>query len=413
VVPVFPQLSETFIVAKVLSLLKVGWAVKVVCSSSPREKWDFFPQLEQSGGRKKLVSVQWPVSPRWLVPLLFPALLLLTLVRNPSGTIRYLAVGRRSGRQILRQFYLDAVIIQARPDVIHFEFGSGAVGRMYVRERLGSLVSVSFRGHDIEFVGLETPGYYDGVWRDADAVHVLGEHLWRRALSRGCPPNKRHALIPPGVEIQSHETGGIEVRPHDPSGLRLIMVGRLAWSKGFEYGLHALSLLAEQGVDFECRIVGGGPYLESVAYARRQLGVAEQVSLVGAINHSEVSRHLAWADVMVVPSVQEGFSNSALEAQARGVPVVTSDAGGLAENVQDQVTGFVVSRRDPWEMAERLMILARDRDLLETFGRAGRERALRRFSLDLQTDRWIRFYEELLANADSRTGRMLLDRADS
>jgi colanic acid/amylovoran biosynthesis glycosyltransferase len=84
------------------------------------------------------------------------------------------------------------------------------------------------------------------------------------------------------------------------------------------------------------------------------------------------------------------------------LPVVCTDADGLPENVADGVTGFVVPRRDPEAMAERLTALASDPELRWRMGRAGRQRVLKRFDLARQIDSFAAFYEQVLGEGPRR-----------
>lgn len=78
-----------------------------------------------------------------------------------------------------------------------------------------------------------------------------------------------------------------------------------------------------------------------------------------------------------------------------GLPVVVSDADGLPENVDDGRTGFVVPRRDPVSLAEKLVVLAEDSSLRREMGAAGRARVENCFSLPRQIAEFDRFYSEL------------------
>ena len=100
---------------------------------------------------------------------------------------------------------------------------------------------------------------------------------------------------------------------------------------------------------------------------------------------------------MVHAALDEGFCNAVIEAQAMALPVVTSDSGGLPENVEDGITGYVVPQRDTDAMAARIALLARDPALRATLGAAGRERALARFDLRDQTSAFVALYRELAA----------------
>jgi glycosyltransferase involved in cell wall biosynthesis len=78
------------------------------------------------------------------------------------------------------------------------------------------------------------------------------------------------------------------------------------------------------------------------------------------------------------------------------VPVVCADAQGLAENVADRVTGFVVARRNPTALAERLARLAASPELRDRMGKAGRRRVLSQFTLARAIDGYDRLYRDVL-----------------
>jgi colanic acid/amylovoran biosynthesis glycosyltransferase len=392
----FPKLSEAFIASKFLGLLERGWDVHIACSEIDASAWEEIPDLHNQKELRRRVHVGWPDRPRWLAALLLPLALVYCLLRAPKETWRYLRRGwRRFGLGVLRWLYLDAGLIRLRPNLLHFEFGSLAPERMHLKELLGCQVVVSFRGYDLNFVGLDQPDYYQSVWESVDAVHLLGQDLWRRAQKRGCPPEKRHALIPPSIEADEfcppdREAGDSLERP-----LHILSVGRLEWKKGYEYALQSVRALLDRGIPCEYRILGAGKYLEAVAFARHQLGLENVVELLGAQPRQDVILQMAWADVFLHAAVSEGFSNAVIEAQAMMLPVVCSNADGLPENVADGETGFVVPRRDAEALAEKLALLAGDPDLRLRMGKAGRERVSRCFRLEDQLAAFERLYQEL------------------
>jgi colanic acid/amylovoran biosynthesis glycosyltransferase len=398
IIPSFPKLSENFIVNKFRGLLNQGWDLHVICTESDPAEWASFPELENWKDIRQRVHKVWPRRPRWLAALLTPVALLRCGLFNPGGCWRYLSLGwRRFGPDVLRRLYLDAELIVLQPHLIHFEFGALAVDRMYLKALLGCKVTISFRGYDLNFVGLETPNYYREIWEQADALHFLGQDLWHRAKHRGCLPNKSHMLIPPAVDplylnpsIQHHyKIVGTPQRP-----LRIVSVGRLEWIKGYEFALQAVKALVDQGLPCEYRIVGGGSHLEAIAFARHQLGLKDVVELLDYRSPEEVKASLIWADVFLHAAVSEGFCNAVMEAQAMQLPVVCTDAGGLPENVIDDETGFVVPRRNPQALAEKLNLLAHAPSLRERMGQAGRERVQTHFRLEDQIAAFERFYQD-------------------
>ncbi len=112
---------------------------------------------------------------------------------------------------------------------------------------------------------------------------------------------------------------------------------------------------------------------------------------------SPVEPVLEEAAIVVVPSHGEGFGLVALEAMERGRAVVATSVGGLAEIVEDGVTGLVVAPHDPAALAGALRTLLLDPDRVAAMGAAGRQRAVAEFSQERCTARTEALYEEALA----------------
>ena len=149
-----------------------------------------------------------------------------------------------------------------------------------------------------------------------------------------------------------------------------------------------------------------GEVLPDVLYAagsggdRRQLGLESIVRFMGALSPQEVKTHLLWADVFLHAAVTEGFCNAVLEAQAMGLPVVCTDAGGLPENVAPGETGLVAPRRNPSALAEKLALLAKEPHRRREMGQAGRQRVLTHFRIADQISAFDRLYSLVLNKTD-------------
>jgi colanic acid/amylovoran biosynthesis glycosyltransferase len=295
----------------------------------------------------------------------------------------------------LRRYYLDAPIVWLRPDIVHFEFGTLAIDRTHLQKALGSKIVTSFRGYDINFAGLEKSDYYRDVWRSSDMIHFLGEDLLRRARQRGFNDQTRYVLVPAAIDHEffkpgGENTGGVLGSAKHP--LRILSVGRLEWKKGYEFALAAVALLRDAGIAAVYEIIGDGRYFEPLAYARAQFGLTDSVRFLGGLPREEVRARMYEADVFLHAAVSEGFCNAVIEAQAMELPVVTSDADGLRENVADGLSGFVVPRRSSQALAGRLAELARTPALRRTMGKEGRRRVEKYFTIAAQVSAFESMY---------------------
>jgi colanic acid/amylovoran biosynthesis glycosyltransferase len=95
------------------------------------------------------------------------------------------------------------------------------------------------------------------------------------------------------------------------------------------------------------------------------------------------------------PAVSEGFSNAVLEAQAMGLPVVCTDADGLSENIENNLTGFVVPKWDAEAIAEKLVWCYSHQDEAMKMGEKGVERVNKLFKIEQQIDKFVKYYSDL------------------
>jgi colanic acid/amylovoran biosynthesis glycosyltransferase len=285
-----------------------------------------------------------------------------------------------------------------RWDIIYFPWNSAAIAHLPVFD-LGTPVVVSCRGaqvsvapHHPERAELRA-GLRDTFARAA-AVHCVSEATFREAAAFGLERAKTwviHPAVDPDV-FRPRVTG-----PARDEVFRVITTGSLIWRKGGEWALSAIRLLRDYGVPVQLVMLGEGPDRQRLLYSRGDLGLEEVVRFPGRLEPAAVLAELQQADVFLLSSLSEGLANSVLEAMACGIPVVTTDCGGMREAVTDGVEGFVTPVRNAEALARAMLRLARDRDLRERMGRAGRARILREFGLARQIGQWLALFRSVLS----------------
>ena len=168
----------------------------------------------------------------------------------------------------------------------------------------------------------------------------------------------------------------------------IIAVGRLIVKKGFAELIRACALLAERGKLFRCEIIGEGPLENELRAQIAQLNLQNRFVLSGAKPQREVRQHLAAASVFVLPSVLDpegGMDNLPtviMEAMATGLPVISTNIGGIPEMVVQNETGFLVQPADPIALARAIEDVIDDRLLAQRLGEAGHQRAQELFSIE-------------------------------
>ncbi len=141
-------------------------------------------------------------------------------------------------------------------------------------------------------------------------------------------------------------------------------------------------------------IAGDGPDRAALEAQVRDAGIADRTWMPGS--RDDVPALMADLDLFVLPSLAEGISNTILEAMACGLPVVATRVGGNADLVDDGATGTLVPSDDAVAMATALRGYATSPTRVESHGRAARERAVQRFSIETMVARYADLYDSLL-----------------
>lgn len=208
-----------------------------------------------------------------------------------------------------------------------------------------------------------------------------------------------------GVPVAEVIHNGVPERPARPPLAEpptAAFAGRLAAKKGVDALLRAWALVQRAAPAARLLIVGDGPERAAMEELAARLGLSTDVSFLGHLARADMEAALAPAWVQVAPSLwEEPFGLVGAEASMRGTAAVVSSRGGLAEVIEEGVSGFVVDPTDTAALADRLLRVLRDRELAERLGAAGRRRALARFTEARVIDRFEALYARV------RTGRAL------
>jgi glycosyltransferase involved in cell wall biosynthesis len=298
-------------------------------------------------------------------------------------------------RRSRRRRTLEQLLHALDPGVVHFLRADHALSELPVAANGASRVVATFSAVDVSVAGLEVPAYYDDLWARIDLLHFPDSAVLSRAERRGLPEGKARAVIPPFVDFTSYRPDRRAPAAERP--LRVLCAGRLEWAGGYEHALHGLALAAERGVVCECRVVGEGPHLAALLYARLQLGLSERVTFEGGATAAVLAAHLAWADVFLAPTVIDGLPDHVVEAAAMELCLVLANPGPLGDLKLDESVAVTVPRRDPDALAEALVTVAGDPAARLAMGSAARAWALERFPLDEHLDRLAETYRQVLA----------------
>ncbi len=333
-----------------------------------------------------------------------------TVAAHPDGRlaplIAQLGVGVaplaiRNHLDVLAARRLSGLLARERYDILHFHTARAHAMAAFLGAGRGfsrGIARVVTRRMDYRLRG----GWYTRRLynHEVQAVVAISEGVRAMLIESGVAP-ARISVVPSGVEADRFAPSAearTRVRrqyaaPDD--ACVLIVVGALAVRKGHDVLLDALARLGDPTLVVWC--AGAGAARAALEAQRATLGLDAQVRFLGRVD--DVAGLLAGADVMVMPSRQEGLGVAALEAMAAGLPVIASRVGGLPEAVVDGDTGLLVPADDAAALAAAIARLAGNRDLRRRLGAAGAARVRTRFTMGAMAAATLAVYRRVAAPA--------------
>ena len=267
-----------------------------------------------------------------------------------------------------------------------------------VAKRFDCPLVVTFYGFDVSQLPKqdEWRRKYQQMWPLANAVTVLSEEMKESVLDLGCPEEKVH------VVRLSRDLNQFPYHPPTQDVQRLLFVGRLTPKKAPLDAIRAVEAANRKGADLQLHVVGDGELWDDVTRYVDEQGLHEEVVLHGREPNEKVTGHMQAADAFVLPSTtapngdREGTPTVLVEAQASGLPCVSTQHAGIPEMIPEENHELLVEEGDVEGLAERYLELASFSEAtLQKIAKAGRRKIEREFSLSKQCEKLRAIYYSL------------------
>jgi glycosyltransferase involved in cell wall biosynthesis len=318
--------------------------------------------------------------------------------------LRHLPQEVQAIRRIIREREIDVVQLQGLVNP-HAAFAARLEGKAVVWQLLDTRVPMPIRR-----------GLMALVVRLSDVVMSTGAAVARLHPGAESLGSRLYSFFPPvdTAAFDPHHVDAVDARASfglDAADLVLLSIGNLNPQKGHEYFLEAVSLLHKDGGSPPRALIVGASHDTHAEYERHlhrlcdrlELEVGKDVVFTGPLH--DVRPALAAADVFVLSSVplSEGVPTAVEEAMVFGLPVVTTNVGGIAELIEDGTSGILVPPLDATALAGAIRRAA-DPVVARALGGRARERALRLCSADECARTHLHAYETALRHCDLRNG---------
>jgi glycosyltransferase involved in cell wall biosynthesis len=316
--------------------------------------------------------------------------------------------------------FLVRQIRASRPQILHTHTAkAGALGRvaaLLAGRRRPPVIVHTFHGHVLT-------GYFSGpvsaaftaverlLARFTTCLIAVSEEVRADLIRLRVAPPGRIVVVPLGFDFSRFEVPEEERRERREAFRRSLgipidvpvvtLVGRLEPIKRVDRFLRVAKLIADPE-ETRFLIVGDGTLREELQQSPEAVGLGDRL-IWGGLRDDMPDVYFA-TDVLAVTSDNEGTNVSAIEAQAAGLPVVTTRVGGMPTIVLDGETGFVITREDEPAFATAVARLLDEDEPSGRLGSAGKERSRHSFTLDRLVNDIDTLYSRLLADVASDEG---------
>jgi glycosyltransferase involved in cell wall biosynthesis len=252
----------------------------------------------------------------------------------------HLGYGPFSSRRGFLTWQKFVPVIISLPDIFHIQWAKNVK------------LILSLRGAHINYSPLadkNLANMYRNSFPKLDAFHAVSKAIAIEAELYGASANKIFVIYS-GLKL----TTVLPKYEVMKSKLRILTVGRFHWKKGYHNLLTAIALLKENGQSVVVTLIAQGEMPEEILFQLHDLNLVENVIWIKGLPHEDVLKKMKQHDVLVLPSSEEGVANVVIEAMNEGLPVITTDCGGMSEVVINDVNGLIVPVRNPQALAEAL-----------------------------------------------------------
>jgi len=303
---------------------------------------------------------------------------------------------------------LIRIIKDHRIDVVH---GQGARAEFYARLAAG----LSGRKKYVSTVAMPVEGYDVGPWKlrlygvfdrfsecFVDRFLVVSDILVKSMTQvHGITPGKvikiyngiETDLYRPENQLDNRCRIRQEFKVSD-SDVLIGAIGRLVWQKGFEYFIHAIPDLIQALPKSRFVLIGDGVLRQDLENLAKDLKISDHILFTG--QRTDIRDTLTALDIVVIPSVLEGFPIVTLEAMAMGKPIVATAIDGITEQIMDGREGILVPPRNTTKLSQAIIKIVSNPIMADTLGKAARRRVTTEFSVQQMIKATIHVYDGLL-----------------
>lgn len=301
-----------------------------------------------------------------------------------------------ANRKQFQQWQHALPLLLNLPDILHVQWTRHVDEWVWLKP-FGVKLMVSLRGAHVNYSPLADEALarmYKAVLPQYDGFHAVSQAIAREGEQWGVVSEKTKVIYT-GLSAGQLPKRAMSDRS---KGFRILAVGRMHWKKGYHYLFDALALLREKKFLVTLTLVASGDLSEELLYQIHWLELKNSVQWIKGLPHEKVVAQMREHDVLVLPSVEEGIANVVLEAMSVGLPVISTDCGGMREVIESGSNGLLVPVRNPKAIADAIEFFSMlEPARVDTMRQNAHKTILDKFNQANTGKQFVEFYNEVLA----------------
>ena len=399
----FPHVSETFIVAQIITAIKLNYQVVILVNRVLDFKQSLHEELLLKYRLKDLIVVEYVKIPN---NKLHRFLKIFQLFLSNLGSLKSILNFYKFQNEKSFSWIFYWVFYQQFNDlntIFHIQYGNNKfpIDVLKAKCNFKAKVITTFHGHDAFFPmhgHIPNDGYYDLLFESANIITANTKYLADKIEALGCPIDKLK-IVPVGVDTSYFND--VNKVKNTNSILKLINVGRLDPVKGHKYLIEIIRQMVKKDVAVQLTIIGEGDERNNLEQLINQYNLSNNVKLVGKKSQSEIKEKYWQSDLYVFAAVplsdgrRETQGLATLEAQACGLPVIVYNSGGVKYTIDESKTGFLFDEFEIDEVVEKLLYLNENRQVIQEMSNNCFTFVDENFSQEKINEKWARIYSDL------------------
>ena len=234
--------------------------------------------------------------------------------------------------------------------------------------------------------------------KQADYIRIVSPFLFE-PLDKLNINREKIFLVPPRCDSKLFSEQNVsEEKPEvfKKNQYNLLFVGNLLIAKGVDILLEAFALIAKEKSSIAMVFVGDGEEKERLIARSKELGISDKVTFLGRVEYNSIPTLMNYADILILPSIEEGVGRVLLEAMSMHLPIIASNVGGIPWVIDDKKDGLLFEVGEIDSLKEKVLFLLNDPTSSKDMAKVAHQKFLENYEYEISMKKFIDMYQSIL-----------------